>query len=327
MKILVITNQHKNNLNPSIYNLLNVVNILCSTSNECESCDVLAVGYNISNLATGIIKHVLVDKCIVIDDKPLENIIVDNIAPQISAIIKNYTHVLISHDDLGRNLAPRIAGILNIGLLSEVIDIISPNIYKRYAYAGNVLMELECLEDVKLLTIRTANFDTYMKNKDINQTHTQNIVNIPYNHANISSNIKYLSTECHHADTDLATANIIVSGGKSLLTKENFDNLIGGLANVLNAGVGATRDAVEFGIINNDAQIGQTGKIVSPHIYLGFGISGAMQHIAGMKNSKYVFAVNTDKNAPIFEYADYGLVADLFDIIPKLTTHFKKMKH
>ena len=323
MKILVITIPFNNKINPSLYNILNAVNVLCTTSNECNSCDVLAMGYNISHITTDITKHILVDKCMIIDDISLEHIIVDNIALQISEIIKNYTHILIAHDDLGRNLTPRIAGLLNIGQISEVTQIISPNIYKRYAYAGNVLLELECLEDIKLITIRTANFDAYIQNKDINQIHTPNVVDITYNHANVSPNIKHLFTNIHHNNKDLSTAKIIVSGGKSLLTKENFTNLIGWLANILNAGVGATRDAVECGLVDNDAQIGQTGKVVSPDIYLAFGISGAMQHIYGMKNSKYVFAVNTDKSAPIFEYADYGLVADLFDVIPQLIAHFK----
>ena len=180
-------------------------------------------------------------------------------------------------------------------------------------YAGNVLAEIESLEQIKLLTVRTNNFESL----DILKANSAPIINLTYNAANISNKIKFVSHKVIDS-IDLTNAKVIVTGGRSLGSKENFDALIRTLAHKLNSGVGASRAAVDAGYAHNDCQIGQTGKVVAPNVYLAFGISGAVQHIAGMKDSKTVIAINTDNTAPIFEHADYGLTADLFDVIPEL---------
>ncbi len=303
MKVLVISNTINGRINS------NLSNILSAANNLAECCDVFLIGKLIQDSLPNY-------KCInnvehyPIDDSLNHALIV---APLISNRILDYSHVLVAADSYGKDLLPRIAGSLYLSQVSEVSEIISPNIFKRAIYAGNILAEIESYEATKLLTIRVANFPSY----------TSLAANINYKQLNseVVNDIrtKILFESISNVDTvDINTAEVIVSGGSALLSKDNFDHLIGSLAFQLSGAVGASRAAVESGFATNDCQIGQTGRIVAPKVYIAVGISGAVQHIAGMKNSQVVIAINSDINAPIFEYADYGMVGDLFTVIPEL---------
>ena len=307
MKTLIISNVVNNHINPSLYNLLGAASILSAP------VDIITFGHNLQNISNEIAKLSGINQVLSIDNTALSNLLVENIANQLAEICRNYTHILIASDSFGKNLLPRVAGILEIGQISEVVSIISPNVFKKFIYAGNVLVEIESLEDTKLLSIRTNNFEA---NKSVSDTIAP-IIEIEYTNS-ISDKIKYISSNVVDKSVDLGSAKIVVSGGISLGSRESFDSLIRPLAQKLNAAVGATRAAVEAGYANNDTQVGQTGVNVAPELYLAVGLSGAVQHIAGMKDSKTVIAINTDGHAAIFEHADYGIIGDLFEIVPQL---------
>lgn len=312
MRILIITNKPQNDqINPSLLHLFGAARDLFKTLNiNSTKCDVVAIGDDLDNFACNIAKYSAVNQVITYTT---ESNLAENIAGPLAKYARDYTHVLIAADSFGKNLLPRVAGILEIQQVSEIVGILTPNTFKKFMYAGNVLVELEVLSDLKLLTVRTNSFTSY---EDISDTHA-NIISLEHNNETHPA-IKHLATEIID-NVDLTNAKVIVTGGRSLGSQKSFDSLIRPLANKLNAGVGATRAAVDAGFAHNDCQIGQTGKIVAPNVYLAMGISGAVQHIAGMKDSKTVIAVNTDENAPIFEHSDYGLVADLFNFIPEIT--------
>jgi electron transfer flavoprotein alpha subunit len=312
MKILIITNKVKNSLNSSFTNLLSCVQHIGS---NYTTCDVLVVGHDLNLISNQISAYKKVAQVLQLDDPSLEHILVENIAIQIAAIVSKYTHVLINADSFGKNLLPRVAGILELSQISEVIKIISANIFQRYIYAGNIIQEIESFADIKLITVRASSFTPELELKTPNAP----ITVVEYNNP-ISSNIKYIKSNLVDNSVNLSTAKVVVSGGIGLESKNGFDNLIRPLAAKLNAAVGATRAAVEAEFASNDTQVGQTGTTVAPNLYLAIGISGAVQHIAGMKDSATVIAINIDANAHIFEYADYGIVADLFDIVPQLIT-------
>jgi electron transfer flavoprotein alpha subunit len=308
MKSLIITTIMNGKTNP------NLIPLVDAATKISDYCDILIFGHNLGNSANEAISIDKVNTVFTIESAELKNPLAENIATQLAEIAKGYTHVLCAADSTGKNLMPRIAGILEIGQISEIVKIVSPNIFKKFIYAGNVLIEVESLEDIKLLTVRTSNFN----NKCELTNQNAKIVAIPYSNP-VHPHIKWHSENIVDKSVDLSSAKIVVSGGRSLGSKEEFDKHVRGLALKLNAAVGATRAAVEAGYAPNDCQVGQTGKVVAPQIYLAIGVSGAVQHIAGMKDSKIVIAINTDQTAPIFEHADYGIVADLFEIVPQIT--------
>jgi electron transfer flavoprotein alpha subunit len=322
MRTLIITNA-QNSINDSFN--ANLTHVFGAAKKLANFCDVLIVGNNLTNAATAIAQYSIVSQVLILEDSALTNLLPENMAIQLSSIIKdgNYTHVLVAADSFGKNLLPRIAGILEISQISEIVNIINSNVFEKYIYAGNILATIESLEQIKLLTVRTISFaadDEVITNDMTAPSITENLTNkitrISFNNP-IHSGVKFIN---NHLDTmiDLTSAQVIVSGGRSLGSIEAFDSHIRKLANKLNAGVGATRAAVESGYAHNDCQIGQTGKVVAPNVYIAIGMSGAVQHIAGMKDSNTVIAINNDRTAPIFEHADYGIVGDLFEIVPEL---------
>ncbi|HLX52397.1 MAG TPA: electron transfer flavoprotein subunit alpha/FixB family protein [Aquella sp.] len=307
MKTLIITTIINGKINQNLLPLIDAAGKIS------DYCDVLILGHNLTTAADEAANINGINSVLTLDSTELEKPLAENIASQLAEISKAYTHVMAAADSFGKNLMPRIAGVLEIGQISEIVKVVSPNIFKKFIYAGNVLVEVESLEDIKLLTVRTSNFDS----KREPRAESAKIIPIAYNNI-IHPNIKWQSENIVDKTVDLSSAKIVISGGRSLGSKESFDTHIRTLANKLNAAVGATRAAVEAGFAPNDCQVGQTGKVVAPQVYLAIGISGAVQHIAGMKDSKTVIAINTDQTAPIFEHADYGIVADLFDIVPEL---------
>lgn len=306
MKSLIITKPYNNKLNPNVFNLVNCATQIGAT------VDVLVLGKTVTTIAVEIAQINKVTCVYTIESPNLENILAENIAKQLSDISSTYTHVIMAADSFGKDVLPRIAGILELGQISEITQVISPNIFKKLIYTGNILIEIESIESIKLLTVRTTNFAA----ASISSEYTSTIINIPYIN-DIHPKVKFINNTIKDS-RDLANAKIVVSGGRSLGSKDNFAQYIEPLAQKLHAAIGATRAAVDAGYAPNDYQVGQTGKVIAPNIYLAIGISGAIQHIAGIKDSKIILAINIDPTAAIFEYADYGLVGDLFDIIPAL---------
>lgn len=315
MRVLVITNKVHDNINHNFLSLLSTVNALINVNlnHETIECHVMLIGHDLSSLGLQIARYPMINKVLLLDDVVFENVLSENIAPIISEIALNYTHVLIAADSFGKNVLPRVAGMLKIGQISEVVTILSADKFKRFIYAGNILITVEALDSTKLLTIRTSSFTpTNLVISDNRAT----IIKLNFD-GNLFEKSKFVSKTIN-TQIDLNNAKVVVSGGRSLGSKDAFDKYIYGLAAKLNAAVGASRAAVEAGFASNDCQVGQTGKIVAPELYIAIGLSGAVQHIAGMKDSKTVIAINNDPSAPIFEYADYGIIGDLFTIVPKI---------
>ena len=302
MKVLIIA-IHDEIIHNSVFNLFGAAHKL----SDCF--DVLSIGTDEQAVKLSGYKGV---NRVIHFDLPIP-LLAENVAPIITDLAHEYGHILIAANNVGKNVLPRVAGKLQIGQISEIVEIISPNVFKKFMYAGNVLVEIESLEDIKLLSVRTANF-AERKQKS---TSNANIIKVTSEY--VENRVKLISKNLTTNNTvDLNNAPVVVSGGRSLLSKENFDSHVRILANKLNAAVGATRAAVESGLAENNCQVGQTGKVVAPKLYIAIGISGAVQHIAGMKDSNKVLAINIDANAQIFEYADYGIIGDLFELVPQL---------
>ncbi|WP_032113080.1 electron transfer flavoprotein subunit alpha/FixB family protein [Candidatus Paracaedibacter symbiosus] len=278
--------------------------------------DVVICGHNIDSLASNIAQTKGVKKVIQIDGLALSHQIAEAYEKAILTIASEYTHILAPATTFGKNLLPRIAAKLDVMQISDVIKVASPTVFERPIYAGNVLMTVESQDKQQVMTVRPTAFDKADMGGSANiekRAFTDKITT--------SSFIKLEESKSERPE--LASARIVVSGGRGVGSKENF-HIIDELADSLGAAVGASRAAVDAGYVPNDYQVGQTGKVVAPELYIAVGISGAIQHLAGMKESKTIIAINKDPDAPIFQIADYGFVGDLFEVVPQLTQSFKK---
>jgi electron transfer flavoprotein alpha subunit len=236
----------------------------------------------------------------------------ENIAAQALSIAKNYTHIMATATAAGKNVLPRIAAKLDVAQVSEITKVISPDTFERGIYAGNVIVTVQSNDPIKVISVRATAFAAAAT------TGTAEIVTIDA--VTDSGLSRFISRKTIASSRpELASARVIVSGGRGLGSGENYAKILEPLADKLHAALGASRAAVDAGYVPNDYQIGQTGKVVAPDLYIAVGISGAIQHLAGMKDSKIIVAINKDPDAPIFSVADYGIVGDLFDIAPQLT--------
>ena len=241
----------------------------------------------------------------------------ENIASLVVSIGREYSHILFPATTTGKDLAPRVAALLDAPQISDVTAIIDADSFRRPIYAGNIIATVSCKENLKILTIRQTAFAP--ANKEGGKAVIETLA--AAHDARLS---RFVSIEATKSERpDLSAARIVVSGGRGLGSKENFV-ILERLAEKLGAALGASRAAVDAGYVPNDYQVGQTGKIVAPDLYIAVGISGAIQHLAGMKDSKVIVAINKDENAPIFEIADYGLVGDLFRVLPELEAELAK---
>ena len=245
------------------------------------------------------------------DGASLAQGLAENVAAQVLTIASNYSHILFAATASGKNVAPRVAAKLDVGQVSDITKVISADTFERPIYAGNAIATVQSLDATKVLTVRTTGFDA------AGQGGSAAVESIAA--AADSGKSAYLGSEIAKNDRpELTAAQIIVSGGRALGSAEKFNEVMTPLADKLGAAIGASRAAVDAGYAPNDLQVGQTGKIVAPQLYIAAGISGAIQHLAGMKDSKVIVAINKDGEAPIFSVADYGLEADLFTAVPEL---------
>jgi electron transfer flavoprotein alpha subunit len=273
---------------------------------------VLVAGHNAGAAAAAAAQISGVSKVIHADAEGLAHGLAENVTAQVLAIAANYSHIVFPATASGKNVAPRVAAKLDVGQLSDVTKVISPDTFERPIYAGNAIATVQTADATKVLTVRTTGFDPAAATGGSAAVEVQGAMAA-------NANVTFLGSEIAKNDRpELTAAKIIVSGGRALGSSEKFMEVMTPLADKLGAALGASRAAVDAGYAPNDWQVGQTGKIVAPQLYVACGISGAIQHLAGMKDSKVIVAINKDPEAPIFSVADYGLEADLFVAVPEL---------
>ena len=272
----------------------------------------LIAGASVGDTPAAAAKIPGLTKILVADDASLTHELAETTAALIVALAPGYTHIFQAASAAGKNAIPRAAALLDVQVLSDISDVIDADTFVRPIYAGNALATVKSSDSKKLLTVRASSFDPVAAEGGSAAIESVTV-------APIEQKSKYIGSELSKSERpELTAAKIIVSGGRGMQNGENFTKLIDPVADKLGAAVGASRAAVDAGYVPNDYQVGQTGKIVAPQLYIAVGISGAIQHLAGMKDSKVIVAINKDEDAPIFQVADYGLVGDLFTILPEL---------
>ncbi|MCM3564530.1 electron transfer flavoprotein subunit alpha/FixB family protein [Hydrogenophaga intermedia] len=273
---------------------------------------VLIAGHNAAGAAQAAAQIAGVSKVIHADAAGLDHGLAENVAAQVVALAASYSHILFPATAAGKNVAPRVAALLDVAQISDATKVISADTFERPIYAGNAIATVQSTDKIKVITVRTTGFDPAAASGGSAAVESASAVAD-------SGKSRFLGSEIAKSDRpELTAAKIIVSGGRALGSSEKFNEVITPLADKLGAAIGASRAAVDAGYAPNDLQVGQTGKIVAPQLYIAAGISGAIQHLAGMKDSKVIVAINKDPEAPIFSVADYGLEADLFEAVPAL---------
>ncbi len=312
MSILVLAEHNNVDIKSS------TLNTIAAASKIDQDIKVLVTGYECKEVAQNISKCEKVTKVFVVDNEKLKNPIAENIEPIVLSVADNYTHILAPATTFGKNIFPRIAVKLDIAQVSDVIKIISSDTFMRPIYAGNAIATVKSNDKTKIITIRPTSFDP------VETSGGSGIVeNLSFETQ--TNNVEFIEREESQSERpELSTARVVISGGRGLQSADNF-KLLNEIADKLNAAVGASRAAVDAGYVSNDYQVGQTGKVVVPDLYIAVGISGAIQHLAGMKESKVIVAINKDEEAPIFNVADYGLNADLFEVLPQLSSELDKL--
>jgi len=273
---------------------------------------VLVAGHNSGVAAEAAAKVAGVSKVLHADGASLEHGLAENVAAQVLTIASNYSHILFAATASGKNVAPRVAAKLDVAQISDISKVDSPDTFERPIYAGNAIAKVQSVDTIKVITVRSTGFDAAPAAGGRASIERIDVTADAGKSSFVGSQI------AKNDRPELTAAKIIVSGGRALASKEKFDEVMTPLADKLGAAIGASRAAVDAGFVPNDMQVGQTGKIVAPELYIAVGISGAIQHLAGMKDSKVIVAINKDAEAPIFQVADYGLVDDLFTVLPEL---------
>ena len=305
MSNLVIAEHDNQNLKAS------TLNAISAASKIGGDIDVLVVGSNCQAVAQAAAAVAGVTKVRVADNVAYEHQLAENTAQLVAALAPAYTHLLAPATPAGKNLMPRVAALLDVNQLTDIMAVVSVDTFKRPIYAGNAIATVQSSDKIKVMSVRITAFDPAATGGNA----AVEVVNEVFT----ADKTKFIGEEVAKSDRpELTSAKIVVSGGRGVGSADNF-KIIYALADKLNAAVGASRAAVDAGFVPNDMQVGQTGKVVAPEVYIAVGISGAIQHLAGMKDSKVIVAINKDPEAPIFQVADYGLVADLFAAVPEMT--------
>jgi electron transfer flavoprotein alpha subunit len=316
MSILVIAEHNNALLLPSTLNTITAASQL--SSHGAGEIVLLVAGSGCKEVATAATKINYVSKVLLADNIFQKHALAENLAALVISVAADFSHILAPATTFGKNFLPRVAALLNTQQISEITSVIDEETFIRPIYAGNALATVKSLDKVKVITVRTTNFDPASE-----EGGSAEIESVEGD--NDEGKSIFLSTSEPSGDRpELTTAQIIISGGRGMGSGENFD-LIEPIADKLGAAMGASRAAVDAGFVPNDWQVGQTGKVVAPELYIAIGISGAIQHLAGMKDSKVIVAINKDEEAPIFQVADYGLVADLFQALPELNDELTKI--
>ena len=274
--------------------------------------DILVAGSNCGNVAEAASQVPGISKVLVADQETYKNSLAENLGNLVVELSEGYSHILAPATTNGKNFMPRVAAKLDVSQISDISSVISEDTFERPIYAGNCIATVQSTDPIKVITVRTTGFDACSSSGG-----SAEITNVENNtDAGVSLFVKEEIAESDRPE--LTAADVVISGGRGMQNGDNF-SLLNGIADKLGAAIGASRAAVDSGFVPNDMQVGQTGKIVAPDLYIAVGISGAIQHLAGMKDSKVIVAINKDEEAPIFQVADLGLVADLFDAVPDLT--------
>ena len=305
MSILILCDHENGQLSPVT---LNAVSAASQIGGEMH---LLVAGDQTGNVAKAAASIAGITKVLVADDKSLENGLAENLAPLMQSLSGGYSHMMAAATTTGKNVMPRLAALLDVMQISDIIKIEDANTFQRPIYAGNALSTVSSNEAVKVITVRGTAFEAVAAEGG-------NAPIEPVAGASDAGLSAYVKSELSSSERpELTSASIVISGGRGMQDGANFA-MLEKIADKLGAAVGASRAAVDAGFVPNDYQVGQTGKVVAPDLYVAVGISGAIQHLAGMKDSKVIVAINKDDEAPIFQVADYGLVADLFDAVPAL---------
>jgi len=305
MSILVIAEHDNASLNP------NTLNTLSAASKIDDDLHLLIAGNNANSVVQEAQSIAGVSKVLSANHESLADGLAENIAWLVKGLASNYSHILAPASNYGKNFMPRVAAMLDVMQVSDIIEVVSDDTFVRPIYAGNALITVQSSDTIKLITVRSTAFDALAA-----EGGSASVEEVEFDQA--FDRVEFVSRDVTVSErADLSTARIVVSGGRGVGSQEDF-SLIESLAEKLGAAVGASRAAVDSGYAPNDFQVGQTGKVVAPDIYIAVGISGAIQHQAGMRESKVIVAINKDAEAPIFQIADYGIVDDLFDVVPQL---------
>lgn len=305
MNVLVIAEHDNNEIKGS------TIHAIAAAYQLGGSVDLLVAGLNCSLAATNGAKIEGIAKVLLADSEPYENQLAENIAPLIQQISNKYSYILMAATTTGKNIIPRAAALADAQPISDVISIVNKDTFKRPIYAGNVIATIQSNDKIKFMTVRATAFESVLKES------SPTAIEVIEKSFDLGKSEFIKNDTVFSERPELTSARVIISGGRGMLNEKNF-KLLENLADKFGGAVGASRAAVDSGFAPNDMQVGQTGKIVAPDLYIAVGISGAIQHLAGMKESKIIVAINKDPEAPIFKAADYGLVADLFDVIPEL---------
>ena len=305
MSILVIAEHDNNELKVA------TLNTVAAASEIGGDIEILIAGNECEDVANQAAQIPGVKKILLADKPAYANFLPENIGSLVAEIGSSYTHILTPATANGKNFLPRVAASLDVAQVSDISAVVSPDTFERPIYAGNCIATVQSTDSVKVITVRTTGFDACEASGGSTPIE---VVDLDKDLA-ISS---FMKEEIAVSDRpELTAADVVISGGRGMQNGDNF-SLLNGIADKLGAAIGASRAAVDSGFVPNDMQVGQTGKIVAPDLYIAVGISGAIQHLAGMKDSKVIVAINKDEEAPIFQVADYGLVADLFEALPEL---------
>ncbi len=312
MSVLLIAEHNNKEVKPF------TLSAITAGSQIDQDLHVLVIGNKVDEVSKSIAQVPNVKKVIQIDHEIYENYLPENFSPVIIKQAENYSHIVCSANTFGKNLMPRVAALLDTSQVSDIIKVISPDTFLRPIYAGNAFATVKSTDKKKCVTIRPTSFDPAATSGGSAEI-------IKAEASDATTLTKFVKREEVKSDRpELGTARVVISGGRGMQSGDNF-KLITAIADKLNAAIGASRAAVDAGYITNDHQVGQTGKVVVPDLYIAVGISGAIQHLAGMKESKVIVAINKDGEAPIFSVADYGLEADLFEALPQFLEELNKL--
>jgi len=312
MAVLVIAEHDNAALKPATLNTVSAAKAIDA------DVHVLVAGQGAKGAADAAAKVAGVAKVLLADDARYANMLAENVAPLVSGLAKSYSHVLSPATTNGKNFMPRVAAMLDVAQISEIVKVEAPDTFVRPIYAGNAMATVQSADAIKVITVRTTGFPPAAAEGGSAAVEAVAAAD----DAGLS---KFLGQELSKSERpELTAARIVISGGRGMQNGDNF-KLLDRVADKLGAAVGASRAAVDAGFVPNDYQVGQTGKMVAPELYIAVGISGAIQHLAGMKDSKVIVAINKDEEAPIFQVADYGLVADLYQALPELATELGKL--